>query len=619
MLLFILAVLGVIAAVNLIVSTVLVNLDEEPGMLIPDGRWLAAHPGTLTLTSLLVLAVVGLSSLYKVASLREGGGVVARNLGGMRIERTLDDPLRRRLFNVVEEMAIASGVPMPEVYVLEQESAINAFAAGHSPANAAIAVTRGALEKLNRAELQGVVAHEFGHVLNGDMKLNTQMIGVVFGLLVVALIGRTVLRFAPRGSGKKGGAGAVVLVALAVMILGYIGVFFGRLIQAAVSRQRERLADASAVQFTREPQGLKGALVKIGAQGGGSKLADANAEEVAHMLFASGTSRLFATHPPLQERIRALDPHFDPAEFARVRFDPQVTTGTEQRPSLQASVSAAQAAQLASVALAPAAVAGLVGNPGTLEVEVAAGVARSLPRNIVATLDVPGRAEGTALALTLDSRPQIRQQQLDIVSQQLGSAVLAHIAPLQVEVASLAPMERVALLGEVFPALRRLPREERMRLLACLERLIVLDGRIDMFEYALATLARVYLEDELQPNPRRHSLKLEQTSVELQTVFSTLARHGGSDETSARHAYELGLRHVLPASQLPYQPVAGWPQAMDRALKCLDRLVPAAKEKLIEALVRTIGQDGRMTPAEAELLRAICASLHCPLPPLVAK
>ena len=262
--LFVLALLAVTAAMNFVVLTVLASLEGN-GILLPRAQWLATHPGTIVGTSLLVLALIGLSSLYKSAALREGGGVVARTLGGTRVDRNLDDPLRRRLFNVVEEMAIASGVPLPEIYVLEHEAGINAFAAGHSAANAAVAVTRGALEKLNRAELQGVIAHEFSHVLNGDMRLNTQLIGIVFGLLVVSLIGRTVLRLSPRSS-RKGGAALIVLAAAAVMVLGYVGVFFGRMIQAAVSRQRERLADASAVQFTREPQARRLPIPQVGSR-----------------------------------------------------------------------------------------------------------------------------------------------------------------------------------------------------------------------------------------------------------------------------------------------------------------------------------------------------------------
>lgn len=618
--LFGIAVLAVLVAVNFIVLTVVASLEVE-GIGVPDGRWLASHPRSIVVTSLMVLAVIGLSSLYKSAALRGGGGVVARSLGGTRIDRNLDAPLHRRLFNVVEEMAIASGVPMPEVYVLEQEAGINAFAAGHSPANAAITVTRGALEKLNRAELQGVIAHEFAHVLNGDMRLSTRLIGLLFGLLVVALIGRTVLRHGPRASGRKGGAGLILLAALAVMLLGYVGVFFGRLIQAAVSRQRERLADASAVQFTREPQGLKGALVKIGGYEWGSKLEQPQAEEVAHMLFASGMRRAFATHPPLEERIRALDPSFDPKEFARVRFEPQMAAvATSELLSRGATASGSGVAGLAERAIpaVPSQVAQSVGNPGTLEVEAAKVVARSLPAQVLSSLDSPGHALGALLALTLDPKPEARQRQLDVVRERLGESALARIAAVEGSVSTLHPLQRLPLLGEVFVSLRRLPREERLRILECLNRLMLIDGRIEIFEYALTTLARVYLRDDLEPVTSTGSLKLDQVSVELQTVFSTLAQHGAQQENQARRAYELGMHHLLPERRPDYHPVAGWPRAMDRALKCLDRLVPAAKEQLIEALVKTIGHDERMTVNEAELLRAICASLHCPLPPLLS-
>jgi Zn-dependent protease with chaperone function len=618
--LFVIAVIAVIVAVNFIVLALIASLEVE-GVGVPDGPWLATHPRSVWVTSIIVLAVIGLSSLYKSAALRGGGSVVARSLGGTRVDRNLDDPLRRRLFNVVEEMSIASGVPMPEVYVLEQEAGINAFAAGHSPANAAVTVTRGALEKLNRAELQGVIAHEFSHVLNGDMRLSTRLIGLLFGLLVVALIGRTVLRYAPRTSGRKGGAGLIVLAALAVMILGFVGVFFGRLIQAAVSRQRERLADASAVQFTREPQGLKGALVKIGGYEAGSKLEQPQAEEVAHMLFASGMRRAFATHPPLEERIRALDPSFDPREFARVTFEPHMAAMAASELLCQrAPETVGGVAELAerSIPAEPAQVAQSVGNPGTPEVEAAQRVARSLPGDIMSTLESPGHALGTLLALTLDPKPEVRQKQLEAIRERLGESTLARIAAVESSVSSLHPMQRLPLLGEVFTSLRRLPREERQRILESLNRLILIDGRIEIFEYALTTLARVYLQDHLEPVTRTGSLKLDQVTVELQTVFSTLAQHGAEKENQARRAYELGMHHLLPNHRPDYHPVAGWPRALDRALKCLDRLVPAAKEQLIEALVKTIGHDDRMTLNEAELLRAICASLHCPLPPLLS-
>ncbi len=618
--LFVLAVMAIVMAVNFVVLTVVAISDSEHPAL-PDTAWIGTRPGTVVLTSLLVLAVVGLASLYKTMLLRSGGGVVAKSLGGDRVDRSTSDPLRRRLHNVVEEMAIASGVPMPEVYVLEHEGAINAFAAGHSASNAAIAVTRGALERLNRAELQGVVAHEFSHILNGDMRLSLRLMGLLFGLLVIGLIGRTALRFSSHSSGnRKGGVALIALAAVAVMILGYIGVFFGRLIQAAVSRQREGLADASAVQFTREPEGLKGALVKIGGLDLGSRLQTVRVDEVAHMLFAPGMSRLFATHPPLIERIRALDPSFKEAEFAGVDSGPQIDSQvmgdqltSESLPQLDAEFGALTS----SVAAKPRTIAQLVGNPGTPQVRVAQALTQTLPPELLSNLEAPGRALGMLLALVLDPKSEVRSRQLEIVKERLGARALGLIEQAESAAAQLEPFQRLPMLQTLFPSLRRLTRDSRARIVEGLDRLVRVDGRIEIFEYALGTLARIYLQDELQPATTNRTLKIDQVRVELQTVFSTLAEHGSADVTQARRAYEIGMHHLLPEIRPPYQPVPGWAPALDRALKCLDRLPPAGKEQLVEALVKTIALDQQLTVEESELLRVVCASIHCPLPPLM--
>src|SRR5918995_3109694 len=334
--LFGLAVLAVVVSVDFVVFTLMRQGEARTlGYVPPFADWLAMHPRMVVGTTLAVLAIIAIASFYKTMVLGGGGGVVPRSLGGVRISADTTDPLQRRLLNVVEEMAIASGVPMPEVYLLEQESGINAFAAGHNTSNAAIGVTRGTLTTLNRSELQGVIAHEFSHILNGDMRLNVRLMGLLFGLLVIGLIGRTVLRGATRVRGdRKGGVVIVVVIALAVLIIGYIGLFFGRLIQAAVSRTRESLADASAVQFTRDPNGLRGALVKIGASSAGSRVANPEVEEVAHMLFAPGMRRLFATHPSLLERLKAIDPRFDPKEIdsARARMAAEAAVEAEPAP-----------------------------------------------------------------------------------------------------------------------------------------------------------------------------------------------------------------------------------------------------------------------------------------------
>ncbi|MGA8709351.1 MAG: M48 family metallopeptidase, partial [Steroidobacteraceae bacterium] len=306
---FVVTVVVVVLALDAVIFTVLAAREPAgPGygpQPLGPLSYALAYPDTALGVSVLIVAAIALSSAFKSQQLRAGGAVVARSLGGVRVEPDTQDPSRQRLRNIVEEMSIASGVPMPEIYVLEQEPGINAFAAGHSPADAAITVTHGALEHLDRDELQGVIGHEFSHILNGDMRLNVQLMGLVFGLLVIAVLGRLVFYFAPRGGDRRGNSGmAWVAIGLAIMILGYIGLLAGRILQAAVSRQRERLADASAVQFTRTPSGLKAALMKIAVLEEGSHLVAADAEQVAHMLFAPGLDRIFATHPPLLERIR---------------------------------------------------------------------------------------------------------------------------------------------------------------------------------------------------------------------------------------------------------------------------------------------------------------------------
>jgi Zn-dependent protease with chaperone function len=311
---FLASLVAVALALDIVLFTALGTGRADTQMLSPLA-YAAQNPGRAVFTTLVVVGVLGLASLYKSLELRGGGGIVATSLGGVRVARDTRDLQRKRLHNVVEEMAIASGVPMPEVYVLEQEQAINAFAAGHTPANAAITVTQGALDQLNRDQLQGVIAHEFSHVLNGDMRLNIQLMGWIFGLFIVALIGRTILRFCPRG---RRGSNGLVAVGLAVVVLGYVGLFLGRLLQSAVSRQRERLADASGVQFTRNPEGLKDALVKIAVAPDGAHLTAADAEQAAHMFFAEALSRVFATHPPILERIKELDPHFKPRDLEAI-------------------------------------------------------------------------------------------------------------------------------------------------------------------------------------------------------------------------------------------------------------------------------------------------------------
>ena len=320
---YVLATALIVAGITLVVGVALYSASSTSIARHP-GEFLQAQAPVLAAAAIITALFIVGATLYRTTVLSAGGGRVATDMGGTRVSADVADPLQRRLRNVVEEMAIASGVPVPEIYVLEQESGINAFAAGYAPGDAAIAVTRGTLELLDREELQGVVAHEFSHILNGDMRLNIRMMGVLYGIMVLGLIGRMILRGSHRGrmvSGRRGkGAGGVVLIGLGLAIFGAIGVFLARIVKAAVSRQREFLADASAVQFTRQTRGIADALKKIGGYAEGSLIQATDPEEISHMLFGTGArlSGLFATHPPLTERIQALDPSFREADFPRV-------------------------------------------------------------------------------------------------------------------------------------------------------------------------------------------------------------------------------------------------------------------------------------------------------------
>ncbi len=610
---FLLAVAAVAFALDLVLFTLLASGEADRPMLAPL-EFAARNPGTAFVCTLFVLGVIGLSSLFKSLQLRSGGGTVATSLGGVRVDPATQDPKLRRLRNVVEEMAIASGVAVPEIYVLEHESGINAFAAGHTPANAAVAVTQGALDRLNREQLQGVIAHEFSHVVNGDMRLNVQLMGWLFGLFVVALIGRTILRIAPRG-GRKGG-GAVLIAALAFVVLGYVGLLAGRILQAAVSRQRERLADASAVQFTRNPGGLKDALLKIAGWPEGSKLGSVGAEQVAHMLFAPGLKRLFTTHPPLAERIRALDPGFNERMLPRLAAEAMAEESDLEEP-LHASSIVSHLAPGGSVAADAQGIAEQVGQLDTLHIEYAHKLRLALPESLRTFAVSPSRARILVAALLLSRDEAVRNRQLTRIANVLEPKELAAVQQCTALTERLAPMLRLPALLQVFPMLRRLPLTERQALCSLADALILADAQIEVFEFCLARLLETLLRDEIGARQPHGPLSLQDVTAELQLLFATLAQAGSSSEERARAAYDAGMQSLRLERRSTYAPSAAWPRLLDRALERLDQLQPLAKRAVVEALVKTVAHDAMLNVSEAELLRTVCAILHCPLPPLV--
>lgn len=577
-------------------------------------QWLDGHWGLVAGVAASAFGGMILASFYRSAQLAHGGGSVARSLGATRVTGDGNDPLERRLVNVVEEMAIASGVPVPEIYVLEQEAAINAFAAGRTTADAAIAVTRGALEHLDRNELQGVVAHEFSHILNGDMRLNQQLIGLAFGILVLSLVGRWLLRSVryarPRRGKNSGGVAAALALGAALTIIGGIGVLLSRLIKAGVSRERERLADASAVQFTREPEGLAGALKKIG--GYSARIVSVDTEEISHMLF-EGRSRALAgwlaTHPPLVERIRALEPTFDPRDLP---------APTSAAPSV--APERAMTAGLAAAAPAAAASASPLDRAG----EIAAPAGRALHESLPAELyDAAHSRESSLLlvvALALSGEGPSRRKQLALVEQQLGAARTDLLRRLLRALDGTAAELRLPLLELTLPALRQRPAAEHAYLVELTSRVQELEPSPRLFDFVLLRLVKKYFQDLPGSEPEAPPAQALDARSAVRALLATVAAFGNENPAAARSAYEAGLESVgwrAEAGEAAFDSPTALRDLgrLDSALAALARVRPRDKERVLRGVLAAIRADHVTATAERELFRVIAITLDCPLPP----
>lgn len=596
--------------------------------------WVATQSPELVLfATLSSVAVIALGSLYRIASLGGGGEPVAQQLGGTLVPENTTEPGLRRLRNVVEEIAIASGVPVPKVYVLEHEAGINAFAAGYSTSDAVIAVTRGALDRLNRDELQGVVAHEFSHILNGDMRLNIRLVGVLFGILMIGLIGRKILEHG-RFGGRGKNIGAILVAALVAMLIGYVGLFFGRMIKAGVSRTREKLADASAVQFTRQTQGLSGALKKIGGLHDGSRLNQrSDAEEVSHMLFGDGVGfdqlfagKLFATHPPLLERIRALEPGFNDDAMARLQAQWRASPPDGMQEDVALGLGGGSGARLPGVTQAlsvtPPMVAAQVAAPGADDYRRADSIVIAIPD---ALRDLARQRESVMpllLGLLLAGDEALAERQRVDIAARLGGEVADHAVRIHQQLtADLHPMLRLPLAGLAFPVLRLRPRPQLDAFMDTVQAVVHADGQVSLFEYCLGRLLTVQVRESLDPSryARFGRRKPGNVRKEFATLLAVVAQAGHEDRASAQHAYLAGLQRVLPRDHLPYVPPANGVLALDAVWEPLDALDPLAKQAMVEAVTAAVSHDGRVSVAESELLRTICAVLHCPLPPMLER
>ncbi|MEP6607431.1 MAG: M48 family metallopeptidase [Burkholderiaceae bacterium] len=652
--LFAIAVVVIVIAVNAAATAIYLGFVAPSVALLTSP---ALPTGFYFVNTLIVLGLIGGGTLFKMNALSAGGSAVANLVDAREVDMTTRDLLDRRLVNVVEEMSIAAGVPVPRVYVMDNETAINAFAAGHSINDAVIAVTRGTLTRLSRDELQGVVAHEFSHVLNGDMRLNLRLIGVLHGLLIVALAGRLLLELSGRSRGSSGGSGrsgnalAVLFFAgVALWVLGYIGVFFGRLIKAAVSRQREFLADASAVQFTRNPDGIGGALRKIGGLGEvnglGTRIEHPQAETLSHLFLGAARPSfvrgLYATHPALEERLQRIygrNVPFMPAPENALALsmgglepvaEPQRAASPIQFvPAGMAPSSRERAnnnARSPLVDLVAAAATGAAG-PG----DVAAAVGTVAPpvdrdfalddaqRTVVETLrhaaNDATHAQLIVYALLTDKDSELRAQQCALVAEAYGAEASRDLDRYHGLIQTLPPGARQPLLDVAMPALRKLPGETRHRVLKLSQLLIAADGRVSVREFLLFTILQRRLgPDAGRAVPVRYR-DLKELAPDAAMVLSLVAavRLPGRPE----HAFNAGAL-LLPQTELSL--VAGDAIKLAEVSSALDRLnqlAPLVKPQLIKAATATAFVDNETNWRAASTLRMICATLDAPLPPQV--
>lgn len=587
-----------------------------------------AQPGLFFGTAAATLTVISIGSVGKTMSLSSGGRAVAELLDGRLVNPNSTDIHERKLLNIVEEMAIASGVPVPQVYVMDGETSINAFAAGHSASDAAISVTRGCMTMLSRDELQGVIAHEFSHLLNGDMRLNLRLMGLIFGILCLTVIGRVLLQ-------TRGKKNPLPLLGLALIIIGWVGVLFGRLIQAAVSRQREFLADASAVQFTRNPGGLAGALKKIGGLSEGSKLQSPRAEEASHLFFANGLRSSFfgfATHPPLVERIRALDPAFD-GNFPSAETEaidatspppPPPPLPRAQPPPLpvQPPPLPIAMAGLAPPVIAQQAIVADIGQPKTEHLRYAAELQESLPDSLRSAAHDPLGASALVCAFLLDPDPAAREKQLGELGRATSEAMRHETLRIWPEVQGLPPQARMPLVDIALPALRRLSPQQFEQFRAAVKTLVASDSQIDLFEYMLQKIVMRHLETRFFPKGRSVTqfYDLRPLAHDCGVLLSATAYAGHNDPAQARAAFTHGAETLsrIARTEIPWLPPDQCQLShLDSALERFSQAVPQIKKNVLNACAETVAADAVIHQREAELLRAVADALDCPVPPFL--
>jgi len=627
--LMVVAVGGILLASYAAVAGFVIASDDPPEVARAVGSTPWWQPGVFAGVSAVLLSIVGSGSVIKSLQLSGGGEAVAGMLGGRLLPSDTSDPLERKLLNVVEEMAIASGSPVPPVYLLDHESGINAFAAGTRLDNAVIGVTRGTAEQLSRDELQGVIAHEFSHILHGDMRLNVRLIAIVHGILVLGLLGCWLVRVAAASNRSSRDSKSVALplvltlIGLSMMVIGFIGSFIGSLIKAAVSRQREFLADASAVQYTRNPDGIAGALAHIASASGGSKVEAPAAAEVSHMFFAAGLWTLFSTHPPIAERIKRIDASRE--IMAATTAAAGLAAGGRAAGFAGGQPAAAKAAPRApqddpasppTPAAAEAAVAA-IGEVTAEGIAQAHGLIERIPPPLLAAAHEPFGCRAVIYALMLDKDAGVRESQLKHLAGHADAAVHSATLRLVPQIAHLPRACRLPLVDVAVGTLKSLSPEQYRSFRGNLRMLVEADRRIELFEWVLQKVVTRHLDPRFGVTPTR-GRRRRAKPADVAVLLSALAYTGSRDPQQAKAAFAHGAARtgLAKISLLPIEQCRL--NGLDKAVEALAGIKPKSKRRLVEAVAETVAADGEVTSREIELLRAVADTLDCPMPPIAA-
>jgi Zn-dependent protease with chaperone function len=621
-LLFALAVIALILLTNLFLLIVYRYLQTSEIVVSPETLYQIYPAETFVAVGIGVVLLILGGSLYKTLSLAGGGPTVAEMLGGHLVSQGTSDPMHRRLLNVVEEMALAAGMPIPQVYVLA-DSSINAFAAGRTPADAVIGITDGALRRLRRDELQAVIAHEFSHIANGDMRLNIRLIAILHGILLIGLIGYFLLRslrHTGRSRSRKGGGGllAIAMLGAGLMVIGYAGSFCGQWIKAIVSRQREYLADSSAVQFTRNTDGIAGALKKIGGSAGvGSYLDSSSAPQYSHAYFADGISSfwqsMFATHPPLGDRIRRIEPGWD-GEFLPAEILQAIEPEREQQPQPVSGAAMVAAAVLTSAQQA-------ISEVGTLN-EQNIDYVRELIAVMPAALREAAQDPYSARALIYAGLVQIQRDEtaaLESLAAAIANpemqALVEKFAPL---LQQLDDRLKLPLLELCVHSLREMSPNQYVQFKRAVHNIITADRKVSLREWVVQrfVIQQLDLHFGFRGAPRAKHGSLQAVRDDVAIILSVIAHAEHRDDAEVRAAFAAGAAETALDDLQPVMPMSIGLERLDAALDELMRLKPLVKPRLLKACVAIILYDGRTTPRGIELVRAISTCIDCPMPPM---